>query len=628
MRKALLGWLVGGLGLLGARPAAAETLLSFSGQVALADGAVPEDVHILLQADLDRNGELQSFETVSATTEADGRYVVQYDLDPRDVDLELLELVTRIVKDFQERGFDALLDTGPLPVVMSFEREGYGTVVRRLNTSFQSPNLDVVLTPLADVQCSGSDCLSANGAVRFGDFPGGTGIARAFAAAYDPSRQTTRFPGVFADRDNALLVSSGFAEINLYDESGTPLHQLSRSVKTRFAAQRESWATLPDLQPNTGRIELPMYSFDRASGEWVPEANGELTFADGQTVSEDDLAAIHDGSFTRDVFVSFETSHFSTFNCDAPIQQRACVKGRIVDKATGKALPGVSVSVDGVSYTGTAGTLVTGTDGAFAADVRKSELVSEDVDRNGQRGERLQARVTANAGGIYMSEAFETPTRQSSVGPASRPSCKPADCDCLDLGNIAVEFEAPRLCEVTLEPRFSGRHIVGSGGPLAAGDAVVGANVRGELVGNLPLPQAAVAAICEGGTCGPVVAPESGLVTFAVPVAGDAPMIRVEATFKLSDGSDFHYYIGSRVFAGCARGEDQAPEEGAVELDHSAVTGLGDYIASLGTGALFDDNEEGCFCCAVEPASDGRGTLTALLAGAIGAALLRRRQRA
>ena len=61
----------------------------------------------------------------------------------------------------------------------------------------------------------------------------------------------------------------------------------------------------------------------RKSAGSEPEADGELTLANGRTVSEDALASLHDGSFDQPVFVSFETSHFSTFNCDAPIDIRA-----------------------------------------------------------------------------------------------------------------------------------------------------------------------------------------------------------------------------------------------------------------------------------------------------------------
>jgi MYXO-CTERM domain-containing protein len=557
-------------------------LFSFSGQVALADGVAPDGVKVKLQVDLNRDGKLESFETLSGTVASDGRYALEYDLDPKDVDLKLISYVSGVIADYEARGFDSLLDDGPLPVILSFEREGYATVVKRLSTLFETPSLDVTLAPLGDINCADATCLSPDGGVRLSEFPGGTKIARAYADAYDPSQETARFPGLFADRSNNLLVSSGFAEINLYQEDGTAVHQVSTPVKTRFEAKRASWSTLPDLEPNSGRIELPMYSFDQVSGEWVAEADGELQLAGGSVVSEDDLTAIHDGSFNQQVFVSFETKHFSTFNCDAPISVRACVKGKVVAKGSAKALAGVSVSVDGVSYTGSAGTTVTGVDGTFATDVRKSELANEDLDNNGKKGETLTAHVVATGTGVFVAEAFETPTVQGSVGQAARPGCKPADCDCLDLGTLEVEFEEPRLCEITLESLFSGLNVVGGDGPVLEGEAVVGASVRGALVGGVQLPQAAVAAICEGAVCGPSVVPSSGVTTFAVPVIGDEPQIQVDASLSTTVDGKLHYYSGSLVVPGCARRQTAALEPSTLPLDHSEMSGLGDFIASLG----------------------------------------------
>lgn len=636
MRRALACALVCGLGYFAStRSAAAENLLGVSGRVALADGLTPAGVKVKLQVDLNRNAKLESFETVSANVTADGSYTVQYDVDPKDVDLKLFKFVAELVADFQARGFDSLLDDGPLPVVVSFEREGYGTVVRRLSTLFERPNLDATLAPLTDVQCASGACLSADGGVRFGEFPGGTQIARAYADAFDPGLDTARFPGLFADSSNNLLVSSGFAEINLYREDGSPVHEVASAVNTRFEAKRASWATLPDLESNTGRIELPMYSFDPASGEWRAEQDGELRFADGRVVPEAALSALRDGSFDRQVFVDFSSAHFSTFNCDAPIPERACVKGRVVAKATGKALLGVTVAVEGITYTGSAGSVVTGLDGTFATDLRKSELPTEDLDRNGERGELLEAHVTATGTGVFVGPAFETPTQQGSVGQVSRPGCKPAQCDCLDLGDIEVEFEEPRLCELGFESLFNGEHVVGSGGPLEAGDAVVGASVRATLVG-VQLPQATAAAACERAGCGPAIVPASGLTTLVVPVIGDSPQVRIDASWSTEIEGALHYYKGSRVVTGCARGESAVGDLGALELTHSKVTGLGDFIASLGDGVSAvsprDDqlrelkDPMGCGCHLVQTRSSSGPLL--LLGLLFGAALRRRRANA
>jgi hypothetical protein len=192
-------WGLGCLSLSGL--ASAETLFSLSGQVGMADGSSPQGVKAKLQLDLNRDGKLESFETLSATVAPDGSYVLRYDLEPSDVDLEFVAFVGGLIADYQARGFEALLDDGPLPVLLSFEREGYSTVVKRLSTLFESPNLDVTMAPLSDVQCIDQSCLSPDGGVRLSQFPPGTKIARGYADAYDPSLETARFPGLFTDND-------------------------------------------------------------------------------------------------------------------------------------------------------------------------------------------------------------------------------------------------------------------------------------------------------------------------------------------------------------------------------------------------------------------------------------------
>lgn len=548
----------------------------------MADGALPSGVKAKLQLDLNRNGSFESYETLNGTLAEDGSYSLEYNLNPTDVDLKFLKFATTLIESYDARGFEALLDDGPLPVLLSFEREGYSTVVKRLNTWFDRPNLDVVLAPLRDVQCADGSCLSPDGAVRLSGFPGGSGIARAYANAYDPSQETARFPGFFTDSSNNLLISSGFAEINLYDDAGNAVHNLASPVAVRFEAQRASWNTMPDLERNSGRIELPMYSFDPVTGEWVPEANGELQLADGRVVPEEQLGAIREGSFAERVFVAFDTKHFSTYNCDAPIQERACVKGRLVASGSGTAMPGIQVSVQGVSYSGGAGAIFTGADGSFATDLMKSELASEDVNKNGKKGERFEAHVVAMGTGVYVGAPFETPTLLGSVGNASRPGCRGPACDCVDLGDIAIAFEPPRMCEVTIEATFSGKHLVGSGGPLAKDEAVVGARVRAQFAGDVQVPQPAVAALCQTATCGPATAPTDGTVTFAVAVVGEAPKLKIDADFSVETAGALHYYAGSLLVDGCLGAQTALATTARLQLDHAELSDLGSFIQSLG----------------------------------------------
>src|SRR5262249_52757523 len=156
--------------------------------------------------------------------------------------------------------------------------------------------------------------------------------------------------------------------------------------------------------------------FDEARGDWVSEPQGELEDADGGSIDEADFPSILDGSYPDPVFVSFDTSHFSSFNCDAPNSRRACVQGRLVT-LEGEVVVGAQVSVEGVNYTGSAGAVFTGADGTFATDLMKSELPSEDTDGNGKKGDQFTARVTASgAVGVFVGETFDTPEEQGTVG--------------------------------------------------------------------------------------------------------------------------------------------------------------------------------------------------------------------
>ncbi|HEY8944953.1 MAG TPA: hypothetical protein VIM73_11860, partial [Polyangiaceae bacterium] len=402
----------------------AAPLFGLSGKVALLDGATPEGVKVSVGLDLDRNGKLDSFEMLSASVAPDGRYRVEYSPDPRDVDLEFVAFVTRLAADVQASGFEAVLDGGPLPVVVRFEREGYSTIVKRFTTLTDVPSLDAALDALASVGCTSTGCQTADGSLSLSGFPAGTKIARAFARAYDPAEDGAMFPGTFSDSAGNLLISSGFAEINLHDSAGMKVTSVSSPVTVRFEARPASWAALRDLEPDSGRIEVPMYSFDEGTAEWVTEQSGELQNEDGTPIPEEAFESIQDGSYAGNVFIVFQTTHFSTFNCDAPVQERGCVKGRIVKD--GKALAGVSVDAEGVSYWGSAGEVITGADGWFAVDVMRSEKRGEDYDRNRVAGETFTARVKARLGReSFQGEIFPTPGSVGSANPRSGRRCMP-----------------------------------------------------------------------------------------------------------------------------------------------------------------------------------------------------------
>jgi MYXO-CTERM domain-containing protein len=620
--------------------AGAEPLLDLSGRVALLDGVVPEGVRVTLGLDLDRDGKLNSFELVEAEVAADGSYAVSYspDPDPFKVDPKFLQFVVELAADYEARGFDAVLDDGPLPIILRFEREGYSTIVKRFTTLSNLPSLDVVLSPLSAIGCVSDGCMSPDGSVRLSGFPGGTGIARAYARAYEPSSDKERFPGAFTDTQQNLLISSGFTEVDLRDANGDAVSAVSSPVSVRFQTNPDAWDKLRDLDADSGSIEVPMYSFDTTRGDWVSEPDGELQAEDGSTIPESDFSSIADGSYTDPVFVAFQTKHFSTFNCDAPVNERGCVQGRLVT-LEGEAVVGVQVTVQGVTYTGTAGGVFTGADGYFASDLMKSETGSEDVDGNGRKGETFQAKVTASgAVGVFTSEPFDTPTAQGSIGGSS--TCRAPDCDCVDIGDIEGDFELPRGCEITVNVTYSGNSLGGSAGPLAKGDAVVSAKVTGEISGGpaLFLDEAS----CGDVPCNTGKADAKGKTTFVVPVVGDAPMLNVKADLTVSADGDVHYYTGSASVTGCGRDEDSVSAAVDLKLDHASLGDVGAFIdalgpgpsASGGTGGLFEppdltpkyDAPKGCACRIGSDETPASGAFS-LVVGLFGFAVARRRYR-
>jgi MYXO-CTERM domain-containing protein len=633
--------------------AQAAPLLQMSGKVAAIGGVLPDDVTVKLEVDLDRNDKFSNFERLVGRVEEDGSYQLTYGVDPEELtldDLEFAAFVAGVLADYEARGFDALIDQGPLPVVVTFEREGYSTVVGRLSTMIDDPNFDVVLTRLQDVQCTSDGCESATGNLRVSGFPGGTGIDRAYAEAYDPSQDGTRFPGGFFEPEGSLLISSGFMEVDFRDSEGERVKRVSSPVEVNFEADPNSWSTLRDLEPDTDRIEVPMWSFDESSGHWVAEDDGALLDEAGEPLGESELPAILDGSYEGKVFIGFSTEHFSSWNCDRPITTHTCVKGRLVAEADGSSVAGASVTVEGVSYNGWVGTFITGTDGYFVADVMKSEQPDEDVDRNSETGEEFTARVVANMGamGTFMGTPFATSTEQLTMGRLGRPQCQPDECDCPDLGDISVEFELPRLCEVSVEVTFSGESSEGTyDGPLEAGEPMAEVSVQGTLQGGLAVPAAATLALCADKPCGGATADAEGKATLYVPVIGDTPVIDLSVSHRMADDDDLHYYTASAAVEGCTA--DESALSGTIELQarHRTMTGLEKFIASLGDGPRVDNDDSPTLVSTANEAADDAnreiekattcdcrsgprtgGTSSAALAAvlALGLALARRRR--
>ena len=181
----------------------------------------------------------------------------------------------------------------------------------------------------------------------------------------------------------AGLVSSVFASLQATDDSGNVIRKLGAQSILRMRVSSDSWSTLGDLRSGTGKIDVPLFSFNETTGQWERAASdGWLEDGAGSIIPESELSAIRDGSYAGSVYAVGNIDHLSYWNVDWPVESHGCVQGTIVDE-NGNPVSGATVRVEGVTYDGSAFPVVTGSDGSFCADVLRSEAPDEDLDGDG-----------------------------------------------------------------------------------------------------------------------------------------------------------------------------------------------------------------------------------------------------
>ena len=196
--------------------------------------------------------------------------------------------------------------------------------------------------------------------------------------------------------DDQTLESFGMFQINLSDASGGELNLAGATSSVIMPIQ--------DLgAPPTLGDEVPAWSYDTDTGKWVEEAIG--------TVIE-----LVDGTLAWE----FQAPHFSTWNCDRPIQTHGCLTGTVVD-SQGNPRGGATVRAVGITYISTT-TARTGQDGTFCLEVKNGETVWAEISYSiaGQTATQRTDPVTISPG-----------TASCSLGAGT--------CD--DLGEIPVDIQ-------------------------------------------------------------------------------------------------------------------------------------------------------------------------------------------
>jgi hypothetical protein len=216
----------------------------------------------------------------------------------------------------------------------------------------------------------------------------------------DQGNELFATPGDFTatDLDGAdqTLESFGMFQINLMDASGQDLN-LAGSTSSVIMPIQDLGA------PPTLGDQVPAWSYDEDSGKWVEEAIG--------TVIE-----LTDGTLAWE----FQAPHFSTWNCDRPIQTHGCLTGTVVD-SQGNPRGGATVRAVGITYISTT-TARTGQDGSFCLEVKN--------------GETVWAEISYSIAGQTATQRTDPVT----ISPGTA-SCSLGTSTCDDLGEIPVDIQ-------------------------------------------------------------------------------------------------------------------------------------------------------------------------------------------
>lgn len=395
----------------------------FRGSVSLAaSGAYPDSAHgavISVATDLDQNGAIEAGERFSATSDEAGEYCLECPV--ADGGRALLEITME----------------GYAPQLKVLEPIRAGAEVLNHTT----------LRPLVEMTFSENVATAQDGKLELVDLP--PVVSTIQARVFNPACEAEQFPGEFADDRGSLLISSVFTSIEARDDAGGEVTDLRGGALLRMQVPKDTWTTLKDLRSGTGQIDCPLYYYDEAAGEWRrSEEDGWLETSQRAKIPENQLVEIQQGTYEGSVFVAGPITHLSYWNLDWPVEDHACITGRVVDES-GLPVAGASVEIRGLSYTGSTSGQVTGADGRFCADVMRSEVQGEDVDGNGKTGETQQVTIgVSHQGQVYRFGPYGTPISQA--------TCE--DGGCQDIGSLrlaAANRLTAELCTITGTARFA-----------------------------------------------------------------------------------------------------------------------------------------------------------------------------
>jgi hypothetical protein len=425
-------------------------------------------------------------------------------------------------------------------VTVDFDLDGYSKTPKVFASI--SPGADVpintALRKLDEVPVNEGRGSSSDGKLQLEKLP--ATVESLSGRTFNPVTETAQFPGEFADSTGKMLISSVFSDIEAKDKNGAPVTNLAEGAKLRMQVPADTWNTLRDLVPGNGHIDVPLYYYDKAAGQWMRSASdGWLEDEAGAALPESALPAIKDGSYPGALYAAGEIKHLSYWNIDWPVETHGCVAGRIVD-STGRPVAGAVVTAKGVTYTGSSAPVSTQESGRFCIDVMRSEGPDEDLNDNGARGEPSRISLTAYANGKYYQLGAHTV-------PISPATC--ALGGCLELGDIALDASREvvvSLCAITGSVVYSGIATGGDPG-LIAGAPIANATVYA-YDANTDLYADCLA----NGQCAFFASTdENGRFSLKIPVLLAAELIAYQFNANPANPTDFRFFVGNQSTEGC-----------------------------------------------------------------------------
>lgn len=240
-------------------------------------------------------------------------------------------------------------------------------------STFAANTASTVTVPNSSAQVA----LSADSLVNAATGAVPSGAVTAKITPIDPASNPQSMPGDYTSLTSTSAVQSiesfGAVNVELKDAAGNKLNLAQgKSATIRIAVSSRTAAA---NNPAT----IPLYYFNETNGRWVQEGTATLS-ADKQ---------YYEGTVT----------HFSTWNCDRPIEETIFVTGCVVDLVNKTGITGAYVYSTGVDYSGSAST-ATDSLGNFRVAIKKNGVAD------------IQAAAYQAGGGIFYTNIVR-------VGPSS-----------------------------------------------------------------------------------------------------------------------------------------------------------------------------------------------------------------